>query len=50
MKESHVHPGVDIELPTQISSGNRTKHLIVSPDCFKQSHRLRYDKSIFTWM
>lgn len=27
----------NIELPTQISSGNRTKHLIVSPDCFKES-------------
>ncbi len=37
MKESYVHLGVYIELPSQISSGNRTKHLIVSPDCFKES-------------
>lgn len=37
MKNLYVTPGHNIELPTQISNGNRTKHLIVSPDCFKES-------------
>ena len=37
IKESYVVPNHHIELPTQISGGNRTKHLIVSPDCFKES-------------
>lgn len=37
LKESQVVSDHHIELPTQISTGNRTKHLLVSPDCFKES-------------
>ncbi len=34
-----VQSGVDpaLELPNQIDSGNRTKHIITSPSCFKKS-------------
>ena len=37
MKNLYVMPDHNIELPTQITGGNRTKHLIASPDCFKES-------------
>lgn len=37
IKEPHRVSVRAIELPEQIDSGNRTNHLIVSPDCFKES-------------
>lgn len=37
MKKSYVPLEGHIEMPNHIDSGNRTKHLIVSPDCFKSS-------------
>lgn len=37
MRETDVHSRVDMERPIKIDGGNRTKHLIVSPDCFKES-------------
>jgi len=37
IKESYVVLEHHIELPININTGNRTKHLIVSPDCFKAS-------------
>ena len=39
-KRSYVVPEADIELPSDFNSHNKAKHLMVSPDCFKESMML----------
>jgi phage anti-repressor protein len=36
-KNSFLHSGVKIEMPNDFNQHNRAMHIIVSPDCFKES-------------